>query len=163
MAFIGDFKRDSLPKGEGFTPVPAGWYIVTISGSEVKETKDGTGTYIKLVLDIQGPSHAGRKIFSNINIRNKSPDAERIGLQQLREIMEAGGLDDVTDSDQLIGVTLEAKVAVKPASGDYEAGNEIKGYRGIEKGEVINLPRPSASPAPKQEAPWAAKKPGFMQ
>jgi hypothetical protein len=53
--------------------------------------------------DITGPSHQGRVVFGNLNIKNANPKAEEIGRQQLGDIMRAIGLAKVTDTDQFIG------------------------------------------------------------
>ena len=112
-----------------YAPIPAGDYVVTIKNAELKPTKDGSGQYIKLKLDVVAPSSVGRVIFSNINIRNKSEQAENIGRQQLGAIMRALALNSVSDTDQLIGATLSVKVAIREAQNGYEAQNEVKAYK----------------------------------
>ena len=55
MAFLDTpINVDDLPQDEGgsFEPIPAGDYIATISGAELKMTKAGTGQYINLKLKI---------------------------------------------------------------------------------------------------------------
>ena len=92
MAYLDTpINANDLPDDTGgdYTPLPEGEYSVTIKDAEVKATNDGTGQYIKLRLDVQGPTHAGRVVFSNINIRNKSEQAEQIGRGQLKAVMSA--------------------------------------------------------------------------
>lgn len=160
MAFLGDsFNVDDLPQGNGgnFDPVPAGIYDATITRADLKPTKDNTGSMIALRFDIVGPSHQGRVIFSNLNIRNKSPKAEEIGRQQLGEIMRAIGLSKVEDTDQLIGGQLKIKVEIEKKEG-YEARNVVKGFKAL---AGSTAPTPSAA-APASAAagaapPWARK------
>ena len=130
MAFLDqEFNVDSLPVGNGnFDPLPEGWYTATISGAELKSTKAGDGEYIAVKYTITGPTHQGRVVFGNLNIKNLSTKAEEIGRQQLREVMLAIGLPKVRDTDQLIGGQLSIKLSVK--TGEY-AGNEVKGYKAI--------------------------------
>jgi hypothetical protein len=148
-----------MPESSGdFQPIPAGNYTATIGGAEVKTTKDGSGQYIALRLDITGPSHEGRVVFTNLNIRNRNPKAEEIARQQLGDIMRACGLSTVTDTDQLIGHTLQIKVSVKPATDEYAAGNEVKGFKAVAGG--IPPKAASAQAAPTGGAtppPWASK------
>ena len=121
MAFLGQtFDANELPQGNGgnFEPLPEGSYNATVTQAELKPTNDGTGQYIKLRLDITGPSHQGRVIFSNLNIKNASAKAEEIGRQQLGDIMRAIGLAKVTDTDQLIGGNLNIKLAIRAARTD---------------------------------------------
>ena len=165
MAFLDEeFSVDSLPVStSNFEPLPAGWYTATITGAEIKATKAGDGKYIAAKYTITGPTHQGRVVFGNLNIKNASTKAEEIGRQQLGEIMRAIGLVKVSDTDQLIGGNLQIKLEVK--TGDY-AGNEIKGYKAIGSAPAAVAPfkpiGPSAAAAQvanaaKAAPPWAKK------
>ena len=162
MAFLSEsIDLNELPaKTVGsFEPLPAGWYTATITQAELKDTKAGTGQYIKLRYDITGPSHQGRIVFGNLNIKNPNPKAEEIGRADLGEIMRAIGLGKVTDTDQLIGGQLGIKLAIKEDA-QYGASNEVKGYKSL-SGSVAPSATPAAAPAPaaaKSAAPpWAKK------
>ncbi len=159
MSFLGEtFNAADLPQGTGgFDPIPAGVYTASITQANLKDTKDGTGKMIAIRLDITGPSHQGRVIFSNINIRNKSPKAEEIGRQQLGEIMRAIGLASLQDTDQLIGGQVQIKVDIEKKEG-YEARNQVKGYKAV-AGSAAPAPNPAAAPTPAAGAapPWARK------
>ena len=133
MAFLNEeFNINELPVGNtgSFEPLPAGWYTTTISQAELKATKAGNGQYIKLRYDITGPSHQGRVVFGNLNIKNPNPKAEEIGRQQLGDIMRAIGLAKVTDTDQLIGGQIGIKLEVKQDE-QYGASNEVKGFKSV--------------------------------
>lgn len=157
------FSADDLPQGGSFDPIPAGWYDVSITQAEVKSTKDGSGKYIKLRLDVTGPSHEGRVLFANINIQNKSAKAEEIGRQNLGEIMRAIGLAKLTNTDQMIGGALQAKVTMKDDP-QYGPGNEVKGYKAL-GGSAKPMPTgfnaaPAAAAQPAAKGatpPWAKK------
>ena len=159
MSFLGEtFNAADLPQGTGsFDPIPAGTYTASITQANLKDTKDGTGKMIAIRYDITGPSHQGRVIFSNINIRNKSPKAEEIGRQQLGDIMRAIGLASLQDTDQLIGGQLQIKVDIEKKEG-YEARNQVKGFKALSGSPA---PAPAAAPAPAPAAgaapPWARK------
>lgn len=163
MAFLQEtFDVNELPQGNSnYDPLPAGWYTATITQAELKDTKAGNGQYIKLRYDITGPSHQGRVVFGNLNIKNPNPKAEEIGRQQLGEIMRAIGLAKVTDTDQLIGGQISIKLEVKNDA-QYGASNEVKAFK-----SVSGSAAPAASPASpaaaapaatKAAPPWAAKK-----
>jgi hypothetical protein len=132
MAFLDqEFNVNELPQGNGnFEPLPAGWYTATISQAELKNTKANNGQYIKLRYDITGPSHQGRVVFGNLNIKNANPKAEEIGRQQLGDIMRAIGLAKVTDTDQLIGGQISIKLEVKNDE-QYGASNEVKAFKSV--------------------------------
>ena len=159
MAFLDEeFSVDTLPVGNNnFEPLPEGWYNSTITGAEIKPTKAGDGKYIAVKYAITGPSHQGRVVFGNLNIKNASTKAEEIGRQQLGEIMRAIGLAKVTDTDQLIGGNLGIKLSLK--TGEY-AGNEVKAFRALGGAAPAAAPfksvAPSATPA-KAAPPWAKK------
>jgi hypothetical protein len=140
------FNISDLPQGNSnYELLPDGWYSATINKAELATTKDGNGQYIKMRYDITGPTHQGRVVFGNLNIRNASAKAEEIGRQQLGDIMRAIGLSKVTDTDQLVGGVLQIKVATRAANGQYEAQNEVKGFRSL--GGVASPLQASTAPA----------------
>ena len=161
MAFLDEeFSVDTLPVGtSNFEPLPEGWYNATITGAEIKETKAGDGKYIACKYTITGPSHQGRVVFGNLNIKNASTKAEEMGRQQLGEIMRAIGLAKVADTDQLIGGNLAIKLSLK--TGEY-AGNEVKAFRALSGSAPAPVAPfkplgPSAAAPAKAAPPWAKK------
>lgn len=162
MAFLTEsFEEASLPKSDrNFYPLPEGWYTATITGAEVKKTKAGTGEYIAVRYDITGPTHQGRVVFANLNIKNPNPKAEEIGRQQLGELMRAIGLARVTDTDQLIGGSLGLKLAVVKSE-QYGDSNDVKGFKSLTVGRAMAVETKAAAqsaPAPGKAAPpWAKK------
>jgi hypothetical protein len=171
MAFLEHaINLEDLPESTGdgeFKPLPAGWYNSTINKAELKATKDGTGQYIAIRYDITGPTHQGRVVFGNVNIRNKSEKAEEIGRAQLGDIMRALGLKQVTDTDQLIGGALQIKLDIKTDE-QYGTRNEVKGYKAAEgsagfmKAEMGCAAIPSSAMTQTRAAtgsapPWAKK------
>jgi hypothetical protein len=164
MAFLNEaFDVNELPQGNGggdFSPLPAGWYTVTISEAELKSTKAGNGQYIKLRYDVTGPSHQGRVVFGNLNIKNPNAKAEEIGRQQLGDIMRAIGLAKVTDTDQLIGGNLSIKLDVKQDA-QYGASNEVKSFKSVSGSAApvaASMLASGASAATAKAAPpWAKK------
>jgi hypothetical protein len=163
MAFLNEaFDVNELPQGNtgNFEPLPAGWYTVTITQAELKSTKAGNGQYIKLRYDVTGPTHKGRVVFGNLNIKNPNPKAEEIGRIDLGNIMRAIGLAKVTDTDQLIGNSLSIKLDIK-TDPQYGASNEVKGYKSLSgsAAPVAQMsPSPLASSTAKAAPPWATKK-----
>jgi len=148
------YTESDMPKSDrDFSPLPAGWYGVTITEAEVKKTNAGTGTYIKIRYDVTGPTHAGRVVFGNINNRNPNPKAEEIGNQQLGELMRAVGLARLEDTDQLIGKRLDIKLSIR-ASEQYGDSNDVKGFRSNGSAPSVASVS-SAAPAPASKPPWA--------
>ena len=77
MAFLNEaFDVNELPQGNtgNFEPLAAGWYTVTITQAELKDTKAGTGQYIKLRYNITGPTHQGRHSFPTRRSSDRSEE-----------------------------------------------------------------------------------------
>ena len=162
MAFLDQsFSLDELPQStsNSFEPLPIGAYTATITKAEVKITKLGDGEYISLRFDITGPTHQGRVVFHNLNIKNKNPKSEAMALADLGKIMRATGLSRVTDTDQLIGGNMTIKLTIKQDE-KYGAGNNVVD---ILSSGSSPAPMPSTSaPAPagaasKASPPWGKK------
>ena len=161
MASLNEtFAAQDMPAGNGsFDPLPAGWYTATITGAELKPTKSGTGQYIAIRYDIKGPTHSGRVVFGNLNIRNQNPKAEEIGRQQFGDLMRSCGLAKVNDTDQLIGNSVQIKLGVE-RSEQYGDRNDVKGFKpgegGFKATPAIPSDVPAAAPT-KAAPPWARK------
>tara|TARA_R110000868_G_scaffold168069_1_gene402648 strand:+ start:96 stop:569 length:474 start_codon:yes stop_codon:yes gene_type:complete len=156
MAFLDEtFSTDELPQGTGgdFTPLPDGWYTAHIAASSLETTKAGTGQYIKVRYDITGPTHQGRVVFGNLNIRNPNPKAEEIGRQQLGDLLRSIGVAKVSDTDQIVGGICQIKLITRTQEG-YGPSNDIKGWKAV---DGASMPKPAAKAEAKAEtkAPWA--------
>jgi hypothetical protein len=150
MALLPEtFDTEALPVSTiSYDPIPEGTYSAILSQAELRDNATQTGQYIKLRFDILGPTHAGRIVFANINIRNASPKATEIGLAQFGELLRAIGLPSCRDTDQLVGANILIKVGIRAERTDdktgktYPANNEVRGYRSKE-----GSPPPAAKPA----------------
>jgi hypothetical protein len=141
MANLGTtFSRDELPVSQGFEPIPAGWYTATVTGAELKDTKEGAGQYINVQYTVLGPEHQGRVLFGIINIRNASTKAQEIGLSNLNSLMASIGLEKVQDTDQLIGHDCQIKVKIRPAKDGYDAQNDVSGWKAPSGGIKSSAP-----------------------
>ena len=158
---------DELPESGGYDLLPAGWYTASITETDVKDTKDGRGKYIKVRYDITGPTHQGRVVFGNLNIQNPSSEAERIGRQQFGDLLRAIGITRIRDTDELLGGHVQIKVGIKEdKTGQYEPQNDIRGFKPLEGGATMlkQEPKAAAAAAPAQaavkssNAPWLKNK-----
>ena len=150
---------DELPESGGYDLLPAGWYTASITETDVKDTKDGRGKYIKVRYDITGPTHQGRVVFGNLNIQNPSSEAERIGRQQFGDLLRSLGMDRIQDTDQLVGGNVQVKVGIrKDKTGQYEDQNDIRGFKAPESGGTIiqqapKMTKTATAPAVKAATP----------
>jgi len=143
------------PGSDDYAPIPEGWYNASVAKSEIKQTNAGDGTYLKLefVLDgSDGLGFKGRKAWAILNLVNKSAKAVTIANRDRAALCAAVGLPpDIGDSEQLHWKPLQIHLKVKPADGQYKAGNDVKGYRALgaqSAGAVAD-----AAPAPLQGTP----------
>lgn len=142
------------PKNMDFEPLPKGRYRARMVGSEVKVTKDQLGLYLAMEFDVTEPGFEGRKVFSNLNIKNKSEKAEQIAKGLLSALCKAcGKVGIVDDSTDLHDIEVVLKLDVGKADGDYAAKNEIKGFYPVDKGAPQIAKAPAAVAPTKTKAP----------
>lgn len=153
-----------IAPAQAFDPVPAGKYLMHIRNSEMKSTSSGNGSYLQLENEIlDGPSK-GRVIFERLNIDNPNQSAVEIAYRTLSAIGHAVGVMNVADSGQLHNKPFIGIVKVKPASGNYDAGNEMKGYEASSSAQIpASGPAAAAAQTPAAAAPAASSTPPWMR
>ncbi len=162
MAALGfQFNANEVPQEEREL-LPAGNYMVLIENSELVQTKSGSGTMLKLVLNVLDGPYQNRKIFWNINIVNQNDLAQQIGQRQLAQLCHAIGKVTIQDSGELHLIPFIARIAVRQdKSGQYQDQNEVKEAKpvsGAQTPAASTLPaaqRPAPQP-PRAQAPAAA-------
>lgn len=143
---------NELPETEDFKPIPEGTYRARITGFDLNKTKDGTGVYFKTTFTITEDSYANRLVYTNINYINKNAQAQDIGKQQLRIILDAAGITGALhDTDDVINTLVDIKVAIKQQEG-YSPSNEVKRIMKPKN----NAPSQTSS-APKVARPWGQR------
>jgi len=80
-------------KDGNYNPLPAGKYNVEIKKAETKITKDGTGKYLSVGVQVTGPTHVNRYLFDNINFLNKNHQTQEIGREQLTALCAAANVN----------------------------------------------------------------------
>ena len=167
---VFDFSGQSAASKSDFDPLPPGWYAVEVTSGEVKTTKAGNGTRVAIRFDVRGGAHDGRVVFGSFNLTNPNPKAAEIGREQLGQLSVACGIAHLGDTSEILGKRLEIKLVVKPAEGQYDASNDVRGYRAI-KGALPAVPsfaraaeREAVIDAATAEAPRAvAKSPPWVK
>lgn len=145
------FDTSEIPVSDrSFDLIPAGWYAATVTGAESRDTKSGTGKYLRVEFTLADP--AGRKVWSNYNVKNDNPAAETIGRQQLAEVVRAIGKKTIRDTDELLGCVLSVKIKIRDAANGYEASNEVAAAKALDG----SAPPKAAAPT-KASPPWAKK------
>src|SRR5690242_1642327 len=120
--------------------LPPGDYKVTIVDSDVVPTKAGTGSMLVLHLQVTEGPHADRAlpVPDRIMLSHPNPQVVDIGQRKLSALCRAAGVLNLTDSTQLHGRIVTAKIKVRPAGPDKsgierDESNEITGYRAADE------------------------------
>lgn len=157
-----NFDASQVAPSQPFMPLEPGWYTVKIIEQEPKPTKDNATSgswYLKLVLEVMGGEHNGRKLFHNLNLKNANPEAMRIAYEQLSAICHAVGRIKIGKTEELNGLPMTAKVSIRTdPTGQYEPQNEIKGFKAVEGGASGGVQNPGGASIaqPSFTAPAAA-------
>lgn len=158
MTYIGletdQFERSAPPSGN---PLPAGLYTGIITRTQLKDTKAGDGNYLEVEFDISSPSeYSNRKFWDRFNIVNKSPEATRIGKEQLADLAKASGLKMLSEDTDLHGKEVVLILKVLPPKDNFQASNECNKYWPVgttiaqhEEWRGNSRKSSGASPAPK--------------
>ena len=152
-----NFNAEEIEPSSSFDPIPAGWYTAIISNSEMKATRDGYGEFLSLTLQIIEGQYENRLVFARLNLKNANDKAVDIARKDLAAICRAVGVMSPQASEELHDIPLMIKVKVRAASGDYEASNDIGGYKAVEGANLT--PAPKAASKPQTPPPAATKKP----
>ena len=141
------FDASQVDPAQVYELLPPGKYIAQIVSSEMKDTKDGSGQFLALKLQIIGGEEDGRAIFDNLNLVNQNQQTMEIAQRTLSAICHAIGRLNIEDSEQLHFQEMEINVAVEVDKRDEglpvaerRRQNRIRGY----------APAPGATPGQQQ-------------
>lgn len=157
----GTFDATQVARAEAFAVIPAGKYKVQVTDSDMKPTKNGDGQYLWLEMEILDGEYQGRKLWDRLNLVNPNQQAVEIAQRSLSALCHATGKLHVSDSADLHFIPVIATVKVRPAKGDYDASNEIRGYESA--GNVTPMAPRQQSAAPptataNAAAPWKQRR-----
>lgn len=127
MANLGHYEADPNNVQGEYTLIEPGEYLVHISGSDMKPTKNGAGHYLELEIEILEGENAGRKLYDRLNLDNPNQQAVDIAQRVLNAICVAVGKLSITDSDELHNIPMIAVVKVDPAKPYTKDGIEREG------------------------------------
>lgn len=162
MANIGNFDASAVEPSAPRDIIPPGEYKAYIVGSEMKQTRAGTGEYLALDFAIIEGEYEHRHLWANLNLINPNAQAVEIAERDLSAICRAVGRMQVSDSEELHNLPLLITVKVKPAGPDKggvmrEAANEISGYKPVNVAAPQAAARPTQATPARQAAPAAAQ------
>ena len=121
-------------KAQGNETLPAGKYVCNVTNAEMKDTKDGSGAYIRAELTVADGEAKNRKLWCNFNVRNKNEKATAIGLSQLKALLVAANHpnpDKLGSVTELCGLTVGVKTKIK--TDEYGEKAEVSYYYSLGK------------------------------
>lgn len=138
MAKINFKSSEAEPLGNP-EPLPKGWYVLTIIESEMvppKPGKEDNGDIFNITLLVdenEHPEYANRRVWVRMPIYAANETARRIARSTLSSITRAIGLDEVEDTEQLLGQRLRVKLGIEiDKEGIYDPKNRIQGAAPLE-------------------------------
>lgn len=149
MAQLGtQFNANDVEPSAPIEVIQAGNYLCSIVSSDMLDTSNNSGQYLKLEFVVLEGQYANRHLWSNLNLINSNPQTVEIAQRDLSAICHATGQMMVSDSEQLHNKPMIVTVKVRPAGPDKkgvyrEAQNELKGYSAPNKQRAPVVSQPS--------------------
>lgn len=156
-----DFNAEEYEPMGSFEPIPVGEYLVVISDSEIKDNNNKDGKYLQLVYDVVEGDYQGRKLFDRLNLVNKNETAQKIAQQALSAICRSIGVMHPKDTEELHDKPFIVKVAIRPATKEYQASNQVKGYKskdGVAPTTSGDKPAATTTDSSAKKRPWEKNK-----
>ena len=150
MANLNGFDANQVEPNVGYEPVPAGKYIVMITASEMKPTKNGDASYLELEMTILDDPCKDRKIWDRLCLSHSSQQVVKIARGNLSAICRAVGVLQPKDSCELHNIPMSVTVKCKKRDDNGEITNEIRGY--AKKESAFGKPQQAAPTS--NTPPW---------
>ena len=150
MANLNGFNANEVDPSAGFEPIPAGKYLASITESEMKPVKSGSGSYLQLTFTILEGEYKGRVLWARLNLVNANQTAVKIAQSELSAVCRAVGVMTPRDSVELHNIPLLVTVKVKKRKDTEELTNEVKGFEPKSAAAGKSQQAPAASTTP----PW---------
>jgi hypothetical protein len=127
-ADLRGFDAREVEPMETFEPIPEGKYVCAITGSEMKPTKAGDGSYLEITFQVIEGEYKGRLLWDRLNLDNRNALAVKIARSQLASICKAVGVLTPNDSQELHDLPLQVTAKLKKREDNGEMTNEISAY-----------------------------------
>lgn len=154
MANLNGFNANEVEPAGEFSPVPEGMYSCVITESDMQPNNAGTGSYLKLKIEIIEGEEKGRSVFEILNLDHPNEKAVNIAKATLSAICRATNVMQPKDSMDLHDIPFDAKIVV--AKGKDKDGNE-RMNNNIKKYGVHGSLNSEKTKTEKESAPWAKK------
>lgn len=153
MANLNNFDANTVDPSAPFEPIPAGDYLACIVASQMKPTKNGTGQYLELEIEVLEGEYKGRKVWDRLNLQNPNCQTVEIARADLSAICHAVGVMTPKDSVELHNIPMVVMVGLEKRKDSDQLTNVIKGY--VSKAAAAKTPAAAAPTAGNNgKAPW---------
>ena len=126
MALL-NFDASQVDPSVAYEAIPADKYLVEITASETKPTKNGSGTLLQLEYTVIEGEYKNRKVWDRLCIKHANQQTVKIALANLSAICHAVGVMKPQDSTELHHIPLVITVKCK-SDDNGEIRNEVKAY-----------------------------------
>ena len=154
MANLNGFDASTVEPAGDFSPIPEGIYTCGVVESSMEPNKAGTGSYLKMKIEVLEGEEKGRSVFEFLNLDHPNEKAVNIAKATLSSICRATGVMQPKDSMDLHDIPFDCKIVVtkgKDKEGNDRMNNNIKKYA-----TQGSLSAGDSAPATgKEKAPWA--------
>ena len=113
MANLNGFNANEVEPNVGFEPLPAGDYVAAITGSQMKPTKNGAGSFLELEFYGSGRRISGPQDLGSFVSESPQCPGGADCPGNLSALCRAVGIMQPGDSVELHNLPLSIKVACK--------------------------------------------------
>lgn len=142
MANLNGFDANHVEPNAGYDAIPADKYVAMMTGSEMKPTKNGDGSYLELEFTILEGQYKDRKLWDRLCLNHSNPQTVKIARSNLSALCRAVGVLQPKDSADLHNLPLVITVRCKKREDTGDVTNEVRGYA-ARKSTVTQAPQAS--------------------
>jgi hypothetical protein len=117
--------EDVDPTQREYALLPEGVYRVEVEEADTVSTKAGDGLMLKLTYRVIEGDREGAKVWSNLNVQNKSAKAQEIGQRDYSALCRAIGVMAPQEHEELLYKPITVKVGIEPGKDGYKDRNKI--------------------------------------
>lgn len=159
MQLPSQFDARTVDPSQGASGLPvsdANGHLVVISKSEGQSTKDSTGGFLALTLQIidQNSPHRGKEGVDRLNLWNSSAQAVDIAYKRFSAYCHATGVYVVQQTEQLHNIPFRVIVGQQKDAPQYTEIKKVLTADGGEPGKPNTGAQQQAAPPPQQQQQW---------
>ncbi len=155
VALPSTYVPDQVEAATGGGSVPAGKYRCVVLGSQEKDNKAGTGSYVEFKYQVTEGPHKGSDILQRFNFNNQNKQAVDIAFAQFKQLAEACGKPGCTNTDDLNNSVVVITYGPQKNAPEYNEVKKIEPGTATTEGYVAP-PAVTAKPAAQATAAAAS-------